>query len=544
MSLSLALTIALPLLGALGILGLSFIPRFRPYARYVALAATSLTTILILTFRWLAPVRFIPSLWEPVSLFGATLILRSDVIMQPLAFVLALTACSALLATLGRAEKLPPRLAATTLALLPAGLVALWAANPLTMIAGWAIYDLLQAVGRIAAEGSTRAAVRGLILGSLATLLLWAGTVLSYEGASSELWSLMEPGKGQLTLWAAAGILRLWAYPFHLAAPDNLGITSPVVALLLFGPITGWGLWLRLASANGGAIPGGAWIPILAAATLALGGFFAWSCKTARSALPWIGMGATGTVLLAAQLAEGSAVTVMSIGSAAWVLGIAVLFLNDGLQRESVWWSLPSLFGALALLGMPLTLGFVAEATLIGELARAGRLEWGLAFFIGNLFMVPAMARWLLLPASSPLPNQRWLLVARVAGRGLPALLLIVAGLYPPLLIGSAQGGAQPPSMSALFALPGLGGWLLWAVSLAGGGVLAWQDRNLRPRMTLLLNAAHDLLRLDWCYDAVVGALDRGLSVLRAADEVVGGAGALLWSWLLFLIILLAWGGK
>ncbi|MEA3342285.1 MAG: hypothetical protein U9R15_20150, partial [Chloroflexota bacterium] len=356
--------------------------------------------------------------------------------------------------------------------------------------------------------------------------------------------SLMEPGKVQLTLWAAAGILRLWAYPFHLAAPDDLGVTSPVVILLLFGPITGWGLWLRLASANGGVIPGGAWIPILAAATLALGGFFAWSCKTARSALPWISMGVTGTVLLAAQLAEGSAVTIMSIGSAAWVLGIAVLFLNDGLQRESAWWSLPSLFGALALLGMPLTLGFVAEATLIGELTRAGQLGWGIAFFVGNLFMVPAMVRWLLLPASSPLPNQRWLLVARVAGRGLPVLLLIVAGLYPPLLIGSAQGGAQPPSMSALFALPGLGGWLLWAVSLAGGGVLAWQDGNLRPRMTLLLSATHDLLRLNWFYDAVVGALDRGLSVLRAADEVVGGAGALLWSWLLFLIILLAWGGK
>ncbi|HEY72216.1 MAG: hypothetical protein DRJ03_12480 [Chloroflexi bacterium] len=540
MPLPLALAIALPLLGALGLLGLSLIPRFCPYARYVALAAAGFTTILILVFRWLAPVRFIPSLWEPVSLFGATLILQSDAIMQPLAFVLALTTCSALLATLGRADELPSRLAATILALLSAGLVALWAANPLTMIAGWAIYDLLQAVGCITAEGSTRAAVRGLVMGSLATLLLWAGTMLSYEGTSSELWSLMEPGQAQLTLWAAAGILRLWAYPFHLAAPDDLAITSPVVIPLLLGPITGWGLWLRLASANGGAIPGGAWILILAAATLALGGFFAWSCKTARSALPWIGMGATGIVLLAAQLAKGSAVTVISAGSAAWVLGIALLFLNDGLQQESPWWNLPALFGAMALLGMPLTLGFVAGATCIGEIARAGQLGWGVAFFVGNLFLLSALVRRLLLPASFPFPKQRWVILVRLVGQGLPALLLIVAGLYPPLLIGDAQ----PPSIATLFALPGLGGWLLWAVSLAGGGVLAWQDGNLRPRMTLLLSAAHDLLRLDWCYDAVLGALERGLSVLQAADEVVGGAGAFLWSWLLFLIILLAWGGK
>ena len=92
--------------------------------------------------------------------------------------------------------------------------------------------------------------------------------------------------------------------------------------------------------------------------------------------------------------------------------------------------------------------------------------------------------------------------------------------------------------------MPGLAGWLLWTVSLAGGGVLAWQERNLRPKIDLWLSAAHDLLRLDWLYDTVLGALGRGLALLRAADELVGGAGALLWSWLLFLVILLVWGSK
>lgn len=123
---------------------------------------------------------------------------------------------------------------------------------------------------------------------------------------------------------------------------------------------------------------------------------------------------------------------------------------------------------------------------------------------------------------------------------GLPALLLIVAGLHPPLLIG----GVQNPSLGRLFVMPGLRGWLLWTVSLVGGGVLAWQEGNLRPKIELFLSAAHDLLRLEWLYSAVAGALGRGLCMLRAADEVVGGAGALLWSWLLFLLLLLVWGGK
>ena len=119
-------------------------------------------------------------------------------------------------------------------------------------------------------------------------------------------------------------------------------------------------------------------------------------------------------------------------------------------------------------------------------------------------------------------------------------MLLILTILSPSLLADDVL----VPSLSPLFAMPGLTGWLLLAVSLASGGVLAWQEKNLRPKIQLFLSAAHDLLRLEWLYDAVAGALDRGLSMLQAAGEVVGGAGALLWSWLLFFLLLLVWGGR
>lgn len=550
MSLPLTLTIILPLLGAAGTLLLSLVPRFRPYTRYVALTAVGLTTILILTLRWVEPVTVIPSVWQPSPLFGATLTLQNDAMMQPLAFVLALVSFGAVLVALSRAEGLHSRLAAALLALLSAGLVVLWAANSLTMIVSWAIYDLLQAAGHIAAGGSTRTAIRGFAFGSLATLLLWSGTTLPSGGASSQLWSLIEPDDVQLTLWAMAGILRLWVYPLHLATPDDLDTVPSPAVLLLLGPVIGWGLWLRLASANGGSIPGGTWVPTMAMATLAVGGFLAWSCRSPRSMLPWIGMVVTGAVLLAAGLAEESAAAVISTGSVAWALGVGVIFLSDGLQQESPWWNLPALVGALTLMGLPLTLGFVTEAVLIGGLTMEDPLRRRVAFFVGNLFLIPSLVRWLLSPSSASPPDTcrhhrptaavGALLVARGIGLGLPALLLIVAGFYPPLLVGSGLS----LSLGKLFAMPSLAGWLLWAISLAGGGVLAWQEGNLRPRIEFLLSAAHDLLRLDWLYDAVAGALNRGLSVLRAADEVIRGTGALLWSWLLFLTFLLVWGGK
>ena len=208
------LTIILPLLGAGGTLGLSLVPRARAHARYIALMAAGLTTILIFTFTWVEPVTTaVISLWQPSLLFGAALGLKTDVIMQPLALVLALITCSEILVGLGCTEGPPPRLVATLLALLSAGLAALWAANLLTMIIIWAIYDLLHTAGRIAAGGSGRTAVRSLILGYLATLALWSGVLLANDGAGSDVWSLVTLSGAPMTLWVVAGVLRLWLYP-------------------------------------------------------------------------------------------------------------------------------------------------------------------------------------------------------------------------------------------------------------------------------------------------------------------------------------------
>lgn len=530
------LTIILPLVGAVGMLGLSLVSRIRPHTHYIALVALGLTIILVLTFRWRVPIEEVPTLWQPSLLLGGTPTLQSEATTQPLALVLALTTFSALIVELSRTDNPQPWRTAALLGLLAAGFATLWAANPLTLVISWASYDLLLAVGHIAAGGSQRIAIRGLIFGSLATLLLWGGTLASGDGESSVLWSLMSLNNAQLTLWAAAGILRLWMYPFHLSAPDELGAV-PSLAAFLLSPVTGWVLWLHLAGVNGGSLPGSTWVLTLAAITLTLGYFLAWSCRSPRCIVPWTAMGATGAALLAAGLAGESAVAVIVASSVAWVLGVTVLFLTDGLRQEAPWWSIPALIGALALLGFPFTLGFTQQATLLGGITGEVHLWWGGAFFLGNLFLVPSLVRWLLTPSSHALSNHPWLLTARGIGTGLPALLLIVAGFYSPLLIGEAPSF----SLGALFALPGLAGWLLWALSLACGGALAWQEENVRSKMELLLGAIHDLLRLDWLYNVLVGAMDRGLNVLRAADEVVRGAGALLWSWLLFLLILLVW---
>lgn len=533
------LIVILLLLSAVGTLGLSRVPRIRSYSRYVALLVVGIATGLVLALRWMSPLTLIPSLWQPTLLLGSTLMLQPVAALHPLAVVLALATLSVFLVEVWRTEETPAGLVATLLASLAASLISLWAANPLTMIIAWASYDLLQAVGYVAVGISGRMAMRRLVFGAVATLLLWGGLLLSGDGGGGGLWDLLIASDRQLALWAAAGVLRLWLYPFHLSASDDVHFTSALSPLFL-GPVIGWGFWLRLILVNGGTLPGGPWVSTLAAVTFAVGCFMAWSCRSPRSILQWIGTGVTGAVLLVARVAGAEAGNVVTIGSVMWSLGLLLLFLHEGWQRKAPWWGIPALIGALALLGVPCTIGFVYPALLLGKIAETASLAWGGMFFFANLSLVPALARWLLSPPVAELPDRPGWLVARGVGLGVPGLVLLVAGLYPPLLIGKVD--FLP--LGVLFAMPGLTGWLLWIVSLVGGGVLAWQDKNVRPILELAFNALYDLLQLDWLYDVLVGALGRGLGVIRAADEVIGGAGALLWSLLLFLLIVLFWGGS
>lgn len=544
MPLSLILTIILPLLSAGSIFLAALL--FRPYIRYIALIAAVLTLLLALTSSYQeagAESTLMIPLWRPSSspelqppMFNTLPILQSDAIARPLVLALALATCSMYLVDLGADEKASPWLTAIPLALLAAYFSTLWAANVLTTIISWAIYDLFKMIGWIAAGGSRKSAVRGLAAGSLATIFLWSGALLAEGGAGSEHWSLMTLGDAQRNLWALAGLLRMWAYPLHLALPNKPEPATFSVASLFLSPVVGWGLWLRLTVTNGGLAPSSFWVLVPAALALAVGGFLAWSSRTVRQSLPWIGMSANGLVLLAAGLAGDQALAVITAGGVTWVLGMTLLLLSDGWQRDIMWWNAFPLVGALAFAGAPPTLGFVTHSTLVERGVLESRWGWTAAFFIGQLFLVPALARRLLSPSPPgyrPAPSSvpLWQIVTRAVALGLPALLLIAAGIYPSLL--------SPELVSVKLTSYTLSGWLLWAASLIIGGLIAWRGKKLRSRIELWLTAAHDLLQLEWLFETVTGALERGLSLLRAADEIVGGAGALLWSWILFLLLLL-----
>lgn len=532
----LILAIVLPIAGAIGVLVVSRIPAAKPSAGYLALGSAALTTLCTLILAFARPALSVPLAGEESFFLGSPPDLLYNPVAGFLALAVALATLAALLVHLSRSEQLPPSLAAAMLCLLPATLVSLWGGDPLVLVMGWTLYDAILCAAQLAAGISPSSSLRTLVLGGLASALLWAGVLLSPGAAEGQQWAALAAGGiGPLAV-LASGLLRLYTYPAHLAAPDQLDATAALAAPLFLGPALGWGVWLQ-AAADSGAVPGGGWAGLLGAAALAVGGFLAWARSRAASNLSELAMAAGGGVLLASALAGEGGLAVLAAAAPAWVLAVALLALSRRPAQTAAWWIAPGVVASLSLVGGPLTLGFVAGAQLMRQAAAEGSLLEALALFVGTAFLVAALVRWWRERPISETPR-RWTAVARYLGLGLPALLLVVAGLYPPLL---APAAAAPEGLLELLGLPGWPGWLLWLASLAAGAAIAWQDPALRTRMDLVIGAARDLLRLEWLYEGALGALERALEALQTVEELVTGAGALLWSVLLLLVAALVW---
>ncbi|MFW6135797.1 MAG: hypothetical protein ACOC7N_03130 [Chloroflexota bacterium] len=559
----LPVAVILPLVGAGGVLLASFllkkldVERERFWTPVVAAAIAILTLVLVLALKGGGGTTATLS-FSHLALLGESMIrFHLHPGLWPLAVGVTLAACSFLLAELNPKSDPTPNLSAVLLVLLGISLAALWSANPLTTIISWALYDLLLFLGQITAGVSADEALGSLALGSVTILLMWAGVLVAGQGVGNVQWSLIPAGGTKMTLWMVAALVRLGAYPLHRSMGCGAGSPSAHAAMLSLSPVIGWGLCARLTAANAGLLPLSAWTTVPAVLTLLAGGFLAWTARSSADARRWIGMGAGGAILFSCALTalygapQGAAADVtlslLTLGSASWVPGVTLLFLGGGwsfrgaFRRTALPFSIPSLVGALSLIGAPVTLGFVPQSVLAGQLARLGVWIWIAGFVAGQTFLVAALGRWLFsADRTAEMDLSTWPAWARAAGLMAPALMLVIGGLIPTLLFT----GAGDLSLRDLVGGPGPVGWSLWVAPLLLGGVLAWQDSRLRPKISLWLGALHDLVRLDWAYDLLVGAFERGLGFVRVVDRILGGKGALLWSLVAVLIFVLAGRGS
>lgn len=529
-------SVAAPLVSLSILLAAVFFPHSRPYRRFIVPAGAGLSFIGVL-FTLLEPAQVtILSRWRPGIFFGSSPALLAG----PEVWLLAVGLCGAVLAgalvQLGRVAEPPFTLGISTLGMLAAGLVALWGENLLTVLLAWCAFDMAWGLGMLAGGLPVRRVMLGAGLNIVATTVLWAGA-LTIEGRGGGLsWSLMDARGLGGDLLLIAGLLRLGLYPLHLALPTGNRRGLPGAAPLLLGPALGWGVLARLSVLAGGAITAGPWLEGIAAATFVGGGMLAWTRIGADDGWPWVSVAVVGEVLWAGLLAGDAALPVLEAGGAVWLLGITLLYLNEGLNRAAPWWSVGPFLGGLALLGALPTLGWASVAAISGSLLTpflGGRV---LAFLLGQALLTAGVARRLMRAAQERAGAGPLFTAARAAGIALPVILLLGGGIGRGMLL-------YEEGIARLLAWPGLAGWALWGAGTGLGVLLFWQENRLRQSGPIF-GLLHDVLRLEWVANLILSSLERLSSFLGEVADVIEGPGAILWALAIFLLGLLAMVGR
>ena len=325
-------------------------PEFR-FTWLTAVAGALLAWISVLLWQTNMPSSFNFLLWKPVSIFSESPSFATETISWPYALSLVTLAVSILL-TASVNETFTSAFAwAGSLTLCGLGLLAITAANPLTLALVWAALDLTELIitlrsvndsassERIVVSFSTRAAGIG--------LLIWANVVTSGSGKNLDFMTI--PPQAGLYLLIASG-LRLGVLPLHLPYSSESTLRR------------GFGTTLRLVSAASSLVIL-VYIPALSLAvplTLLLlilvtgaGIYGGWMWLRAPDEL----IGRPFWIIGLASLSIAAALLGNPVGTVAW--GTALILIGGALFLASVqqtWISRALLIGAFSLSALPFSL--------------------------------------------------------------------------------------------------------------------------------------------------------------------------------------------
>lgn len=520
-----------------------------PRMRGLHIVAAGVAGLALVALMWLGtqlPMEGMLSSWRPLALLGAPLSFEANAENWSLAMVLAGTSFLSLLA--GSVSQSRPTTAnmALILAGTGAGVAALFASSFVALIVAWCTMDILlaSALLRYGPKGARRAGL-ALFSGVLATSALWAAPLLSQAEGISGFLRLAHFTGSSASLLQMAVILRLGVVPLHLWRPIDLETEADqVMPLVVIPTLLGFHLLTYLPALTAG-LP--STLFALAAVTVLVGGFVAWSETEERLSVAGITMAETGLAVLAVANAGQQAVATAVAAAIAWVLGVTVFALGPGWSGRYFWRGAPSLLALLSLIGLPATLGFVTRFTAYSGLEAD--LPALIVALLGEAFVVAAIIRMWVWAEPRPLPGAdpdaethravRWLIEAGyLAIFALATVVLVWTGLTPDVFAGRGQVTALP-GLSDLIRQGGVAGWAGWALPLVAGFTLFMAGEGLRQRLQDSWRGLAGLLRLEWVYGLFFLAGRQVARLLRGAAGIVEGEGALLWTAVILLIILL-----
>jgi len=506
----------------------------------VAASAAGVTLVALGRLHTVLPIEGVALAWRPLALFGAPLTFGADAASWSLAIVLTVVSALSLLACWSHTERVNSEWMALLLAGSAAGIAALFATSFVALVMTWGLTDMVLAAGLLhhGQKGARRAGLT-LFSGVLAACALWAALLLAQAEGVSGFLRLAHLTGASASLVQIAVILRLGLVPLHLWRPIDLA--APPAQLIPFVIIpTLMGVDLLTFLVGEPALTAGLPAPIfiLAAVTVLVGGLSAWSETDERASLASVMVAETGLAVLAVANAGQQAVAAAMAASIALALGVTIFALTPGWSGRYFWRGVPSLIAFLSLLGLPATLGFVARLTIYSGLEAD--LMALIVALVGESFAVAALIRLWVWAEPRPLPKQRFLELLYLAVFTLAAIALIPTGLSPERFSGQSQGlETALPRLAELIDKGGAAGWAGWALPLVAGLALFVAGEGLRQRLEGGWRGLGALLRLEWIYGLIYIAIRWAARLVRGVAGVVEGEGALLWTVVILLIILL-----
>jgi hypothetical protein len=489
-------------------------PGFR-FAWLIAMGGTFLAWISVMLWQIQIPLSLELLPWQPAALFSASPAFSADGHSWPYALSLV-TLAVAILLTASAREDFPNVLSwAGALTLCGLGLLAVTAANPLTLALVWAALDLAEVITMLRATRGPGPSERVVIAFSTRTagvlLLLLADVISGATGKPTDFPSIL-PQAGLLLL-AAAG-LRLGVLPLHLPYGSESALRRGIgTTLRLVSAAASLALLARIPAASL-ASPLTALLLILAAAAGLYGG---WMWLRAPDELT----GRPFWLIALAALAVASALGGNPAGATAW--GTALILTGGGLFLASVqqaWLNRILLVGAWALSSLPFSL------TASGWEASPGSPLFILPFLlITQALAIAGYIRHALRPSTrASLESQPvWAKGVYPAGLGLLLFVQLLLGVWG--WDGAQRIGAWASGVAAVLLALGL----LWAT----------------PRFAILNPArAHwvqptGASRLDQLYENLWVVYRAAGRFSQTISNALEGEGGIMWT-LLFLILLVS----
>jgi len=263
-----------------------------------------------------------------------------------------------------------------------------------------------------------------------------------------------------------------------------------------------------------------------------------WSLDDPRLGLTHVIIAQSGLALLAGLAGgalAGVALVSVTAQSLALLLGGALLFLSGGRDERHPGYTLLPVLGALALLGAPLTVGFVGWSGLYDGLLTSQNWLVLAGVLLAQVILAGGLWRAALWPGQ-PLEGEPLVRTAYFVG------LISLAGALALGGVLTTIGWLGAPLRPGLLGFSGLSSLaaLALVVLTSGLGFGLWRfEMVIRGRAETAGGALAVLIRLDWLYRLAWGVIRSAGWVIYTLAEVLEGEGAVLWTLVAALLLVL-----